>query len=218
MVKKSILQILNGFRIVAFWIFVALLVVSIVEAVREMQVEVTVEDAVLGDKINEYAGIQEFNCVCNGTNITVRDTEGRKTGDAVQLIFRDGQYYSLVSTMFPDNGVKLWNRVSYRFTMATGGNLLFTLIAYIVFFIPTFKSRKEFRLEYPRLFWVTHIFGAISVVLFYIYCFWFEFLNLIAYAVIFGIIWIFRVIVHNVLLAKNKSVGTDLGVSGVRSR
>ncbi|MCR5103049.1 MAG: hypothetical protein K6B68_01105 [Eubacterium sp.] len=195
MVKKSILQILNGFRIVALWIFVALLVVSIVEAVREMQVEVTVEDAVLGDKINEYASIQEFNCVCNGTNITVRDTEGRKTGDAVQLIFRDGQYYSLVSTMFPDNGVKLWNRVSYRFTMATGGNLLFTFIAYIVFFIPTFKSRKEFRLEYPKLFIFTHIFGAVSVVLFYIYCFWFEFLNLIAFGVIFGVIWIVRVIV-----------------------
>jgi len=210
MVKKCILQILNGFRIVAFWIFVSLLVVSVVEAVREMQVEVTVEDAVLGDKVNEYAGIQEFSCICNGERIIVHDTEGRKTGDAVQLIFRDGKYYSLVSTMFPDNGVKLWNRVSYRFTMATGGNLLFTLIAYIVFFIPTFKSRKEFRLEYPRLFWITHIFGLVSAVLFYIYCFWFDFINLIFYAVIFGVIWIVRVIVHNVLLAKNKSVGTNL--------
>ena len=149
MVKKSILQILNGFRIVAFWIFVSLLVVSIVEAVREMQVEVTVEDAVLGDKIIEYAGIQEFGCICNGERIIVHDTEGRKTGDAVQLIFRDGKYYSLVSTMFPDNGVKLWNRVSYRFTMATGGNLIF-------------------------------------------------------YAVIFGVIWIVRVIVHSVSLKTNK--------------
>ena len=195
MVKKSILQILNGFRIVAFWIFVALLVVSIVEAVREMQVEVTVEDAVLGDKINEYAGIQEFGCICNGERIIVHDTEGRKTGDAVQLIFRDGEYYSLVSRKFPDNGVKLWNRVSYRFTMATGGNLPFTLIAYIVFLIATIKTRKEFRQEYPKLFIVTHIFGAVSVVLFYIYCFWLDFLNLIAFGVIFGVIWIVRVIV-----------------------
>ena len=190
MIKKSILQILYGFRIVSFWVFVALLVVSIMAAVRESKVNITVEDAVLGYKINEYAGIQEFNCVCGGKSITVHDTKGRKTGDEVQLIFRDGEYYALVNPEFPDNGVTLKDRVSYRFNMATGGNLLFTLIAYIILFIVTFKSRKESWEEYPKLHIVTHVFGVVSVVLFVLWCFWLDFLNLIVYAVIFAIIWI----------------------------
>lgn len=198
MIKKIFFQILNGFRVVAFWIFVALLIVSIMAAVREAQVNVIVEDAVLGDKINEYAGIQEFRCNCNGKSIIVHDTDGRKTGDEVQLIFRDGDYYSIVNPEFPDNGVTLKDRVSYHFTMATGGNLLFTFIAYIFFLIVTFKSRKESWKEYPKLFIITHIFGAVSAALFYVYCFWLDFLNLIIYAVIFGCIWIIRVIIHNV--------------------
>ena len=200
MIKKSIFQILNGFRIIAFWIFASLLVISVMAAERESKVKITVEDAVLGYKINEYGvgdRIQEFDCVVNGRKIVVHDTEGRKTGDKVQLIFRDGEYYALVSSEFPDNGVTLRDRISYRFTMATGGNLVFTLIAYVFFFIITFKTRKEFRKEYPVLFIVTHVFGLISVFLFWIYCFWLEFFNMIVYAVIFAIIWIIRVIVHN---------------------
>lgn len=200
MIKKSIFQILNGFRIIAFWIFASLLVISVMAAVRESKVKITVEDAVLGYKINEYGmgdRIQEFDCVVNGRKIVVHDTEGRKTGDKVQLIFRDGEYYALVSSEFPESGVTLKDRISYRFTMATGGNLIFTLIAYVFFFIITFKTRKDLRKEYPVLFIVTHVFGLISVFLFWIYCFWLEFFNLIVYAVIFAIIWIIRVIVHN---------------------
>ena len=200
MIKKSIFQILNGFRIIAFWIFASLLVISVMAAERESKVKITVEDAVLGYKINEYGmgdRIQEFDCVVNGRKIVVHDTEGRKTGDQVQLIFRDGEYYALVSSEFPENGVTLKDRISYRFTMATGGNLVFTLIAYVFFFIITFKTRKDLRKEYPVLFIVTHVFGLISVFLFWIYCFWLEFFNLIVYAVIFAIIWIIRVIVHN---------------------
>ena len=200
MIKKSIVQILNGFRIIAFWIFASLLVISVMAAERESKVKITVEDAVLGYKINEYGmgeRIQEFDCVVNGRKIVVHDTEGRKTGDKVQLIFRDGEYYALVSSEFPENGVTLKDRISYRFTMATGGNLVFTLIAYVFFFIITFKTRKEFRKEYSVLLIVTHVFGLISVFLFWIYCFWLEFFNLIVYAVIFAIIWIIRVIVHN---------------------
>ncbi|MBP3232847.1 MAG: hypothetical protein J6M65_00280 [Eubacterium sp.] len=205
MIKKSIFQILNGFRVVAFWIFAALLIISIKEAVRESGVNITVEDAVLGDKINEYAGIQEFTCVCNGKTITVSDTKGRKTGDKVQLIFRDGKYYALVNPEYPDNGVTLKDRVSYHFTMATGGNLIFTFIAYIFLLIFTFKSRKESRQEYPILFIITHICGLMSAVLFILWCFWLDFLNLIVYAVIFGCIWIIRVIIRSVS-GKNKTI------------
>ena len=198
MMKKSIFQVFNGFRVIAFWIFASLLVISVMAAVRESRVHVTVEDAVLGDKINEYAAGQEFICMHNGERLIVVDTEGRKTGDKVQLIFRDGKYYSLVNPDYPDIGVTLKDRISYRFTMATGGNLLFTVIAYVFFYILTFKTRTESRKEYPVLFIVTHIFGLISVFLFWIYCFWLDFLNLIVYAVIFAVIWIIRVIVHNV--------------------
>ena len=201
MIKKSIFQIFNGFRIVAFWIFASLFVLSVMEAVRESKVKVTVEDAVLGYKINEYGAgqrIQEFDCVVNGRKIVVHDLEGRKTGDEVQLIFRDGEYYAIVNPKYPNSGVALKDRISYRFTMATGGNLIFTVIAYVFFFILTIKSRKDFRKEYPILFIITHICGLLSVFLFLIYCFWLDFLNLIVYAVIFAVIWIIRVIVHNV--------------------
>lgn len=203
LIKKSIFQIFNGFRIVAFWIFASLLFLSVIAAVRESKVKVTVEDAVLGYKINEYGigtRIQEFDCVVNGRKIVVYDTNGRKTGDNVQLIFRDGEYYSLVDPENPEIGVSMKERISYRFTMATGGNLFFTVIAYVFFFLLTIKSRKEHRKEYPVLFIVTHICGILSVFLFWIYCYWLDFLNLIFYAVIFAIIWIVRVIAHNIKL------------------
>ena len=200
MFKKSVFQILNGFRAIAFWIFASLLVISVMAAAQESKVNVTVEDGVLGDKINEYGAgtrIQEFYCTCNGEKIIVQDTDGHKTGDKVQLIFRDGEYYSLVSRDFPENGVDFWNRISYRFTMATGGNLLFTVIAYVFLLILTFKTIKETWKEYPVLHIVTHICGLISLFLFMIYCFWLDFLNLIIYAVIFAIIWIVRAFLHN---------------------
>lgn len=201
MIKKSVFQILNGFRVVAFWMFISLLVVSVMAAVRESEVNVTVEDGVLSDKINEYGAdtrIQEFYCTCNGEKIVVQDTDGHKTGDKVQLIFRDGEYYSLVDPEYPDVGVTLKDRISYRFTMATGGNLLFTVIAYVFFLILTINTIKDSWKEYPVLIIVTHVCGLISVFLFVTYCFWLDFLNLIIYAVIFSIIWIIRVIIHNV--------------------
>ena len=43
LIKKSIFQIFNGFRIVAFWIFASLLFLSVIAAVRESKVKVTVE-------------------------------------------------------------------------------------------------------------------------------------------------------------------------------
>ena len=201
MVKKSIFQILNGFRVVAFWIFMALLVVSIMAAVREARVEITLEDGVLGDRINHYGldgNIQEFDCNVNGKNIVVVDTEGRKTGDKVQLIFRDGSYYALVNPDFPDSGVTFMDRVSFRFNMATGGNLLFTVIAYVFFLLLTLKTRKETIEEFPILLIITHIAGLLSVILFILMCYWLDFVNLIIYAVIFAIIWMGWVIVHNV--------------------
>ncbi len=200
MIKKSVFQILNGFRVVAFWIFASLLVISVMAAVQESKVNVTVEDGVLGDKINEYGAgtkIQEFYCTCNGEKIVVQDTDGHKTGDKVQLIFRDGEYYALVNPENPDVGVTLKDRISYRFTMATGGNLLFTVIAYVFLLILTIKTIKEAWKEYPILHIVTHICGLISLILFMIYCFWLDFLNLIIFAVTFSIIWIIRVILHN---------------------
>ena len=200
MIKKSVFPVLNGFRVVAFWIFTSLLVISVMAAVQELKVNVTVEDGVLGDKINEYGAgtrIQEFYCDCNGEKIVVQDTDGHKAGDNVQLIFRDGEYYALVNPENPDIGVTLSDRISYRFTMATGGNLLFTVIAYVLFLVLTIKTIKESWKEYPVLLTVTHICGLISLILFMRFCFWLDFLNLIIYAVIFAIIWIIRVASHN---------------------
>lgn len=200
--KKIVFQILNGFRIVSFWIFMALLVVSVMEAVRESKVKITVKDGVLGEVIHEGPWFTEFQCTCDGESIQVTDTEGRKKGDKVQLIFRNGRFYSLRSTEFPENGVEFWNRVNYRFTMATGGNLFFTFIAYVFFFLITIKARKGFRKEYPILFIVTHVCGLLSVFLFYIWCYWLEFINLIFYAVVFAFIWIIRVIVKQIRFKK----------------
>ena len=199
--KSAVFQVLNGFRIVAFWIFMALLVVSVMEAVRESKVTITVEDAVLGDKLNELASGQEFIVNHNGERLTVHTDKRWKTGDTVQLIFRNGNYYAIVNPDNPKVGVDFWERVNYRFTMATGGNLLFTFMAYALLLIITFKHRKGFRKEYPVLFWVTHVCGLLSVGLFILWCFWLDFLNLIIYGVIFAIIWIVRVISHRTVPA-----------------
>ena len=208
MAKKIIFQILNSFRVIAFWIFISLIFVSIVAAREEMKVTVTVEDGVLGDRINNIASGQEFICVCNGKNITVFDTIGREKGDKVQVIFRDGEYYALVDPENPKIGVDKWDRINYKFNMATGGNWFFTFAAYIFFLVLTIKSRKEFRNEYPILLTVTHVFGLISVFLFYIYCFWIEFFTLILYAVVFAIIWINRIVSHNLRRKMDASAQT----------
>ena len=198
MIKDIFFQIMNSFRLVAFWLMLSLTMLGLAAAISEMKVTVTVEDAVLGDRINHYASGQEFYCMVNGKRIVVFDTENRNTGDEVQLIFRDGNYYAIRSSKFPDVGVGTWERVSYRFTSSTGGNVVFVVIAYIVLTLLTIRSRTGFRKEYKILAIVTHVFGLIFTILFFLTAFWLDVQALIVYAVLFGVICIIWVIVHNV--------------------
>ena len=197
MVKSIIFQILNSFRIITFWLLIPFIFIGCMAAIRESKVEITLKDAVLRTRVNHYASAQEFECEVDGRSVIVVDDYEHEVGDQVQLIYRDGEYYALVDPENPKIGVDKWDRINYKFNMATGGNWFFTFAAYIFFLVLTIKSRKEFRNEYPILLTVTHVFGLISVFLFYIYCFWIEFFTLILYAVVFAIIWINRIVSHN---------------------
>lgn len=198
MLKNIIFQIFNSFRIIAFWLLIPFLFIGCSAAIRESKVEITLKDAVLRDKVNQYASAQEFECVVDGRSVIVVDPYEHEIGDKVQLIYRNGEYYSIRSEEFPDNGVTLKERVMFKYTDTTKGNDVFILIAYILFTILTFKTRKEFRQRYFIPAIVTHVFGIITAIFFVLTCFWLDVLTLIIYAVIFALFWIIWIIVKNV--------------------
>ena len=197
MVKSIIFQILNSFRIITFWLLIPFIFIGCMAAIRESKVEITLKDAVLRTRVNHYASAQEFECEVDGRSVIVVDDYEHEVGDQVQLIYRDGEYYSIRSEEFPDSGVTLKNRVMFRYTDATKGNDVFILIAYIILTILTFKTRKDFRQKFFVPAIVTHIFGVITAILFVLTCFWLDVFVLIIYAVIFGIFWIIWIIVKN---------------------
>ena len=209
MLKKVVFEILNSFRIISFWLLVSFLIIGVSAAIRESKVKITIEDTVLGEKVNEYASGQEFQCVVNGRSLVVVDHEGRETGDEVQLIFRNGEYYAIRSEQFPEIGVDKWSRISFKFTDTTKGNEVFVLIAYILFTILTIKSRKDFRKKYFVSAIVTHVFGVLTVIGFIWTCFWLDVMALIVYAVVFAIFWIVWVLVKNIKINKELSVGGE---------
>ena len=197
MVKSIIFQILNSFRIITFWLLIPLIFIGCMAAIRESKVEITLKDAVLRTRVNHYASAQEFECAVDGRSVIVVDDYEHEVGDQVQLIYRDGEYYSIRSEEFPDSGVTLKERVKFRYTDTTKGNDVFILIAYIILTILTFKTRKDFRQKYFVPAIVTHIFGVITAILFVLTCFWLDVLVLVIYAVIFAIFWIIWIIVKN---------------------
>jgi len=198
LVKRIIFQILNSFRIIAFWLLIPFLYIGCMAAIRESKVEITIKDTVLRRQVNHYASAQEFECVVDGRSVIVVDAYKHKTGDRVQLIYRDGEYYSIRSEEFPDNGVSLTDRVRFRYVETTKGNDAFILIAYILLSILTFKTRKDFRRDYFIPAIITHVFGVITAVLFVLTCYWLDVITLIFYAVVFAIFWIVWIIVRNV--------------------
>ena len=197
MVKSIIFQILNSFRIITFWLLIPLIFIGCMAAIRESKVEITLKDAVLRTRVNHYASAQEFECEVDGRSVIVVDAYEHEVGDQVQLIYRDGEYYSIRSEEFPDSGVTLKERVKFRYTDTTKGNDVFILIAYIILTILTFKTRKDFRQKYFVPAIVTHIFGVITAIFFVLTCFWLDVLVLVIYAVIFAIFWIIWIIVKN---------------------
>ncbi len=204
MVKSIIFQILNSFRIITFWLLIPFIFIGCRAAIRESKVEITLKDAVLRTRVNHYASAQEFECEVDGRSVIVVDDYEHEVGDQVQLIYRDGEYYSIRSEEFPDNGVTLKNRVMFRYTDTTKGNDVFILIAYIILTILTIKTRKDFRQKYFVPAIVTHIFGVITAILFVLTCFWLDVLVLVIYSVIFAIFWIIWIIVKNVVRAKEQ--------------
>ena len=197
MVKSIIFQILNSFRIITFWLLIPFIFIGCMAAIRESKVEITLKDAVLRTRVNHYASAQEFECEVDGRSVIVVDAYEHEVGDQVQLIYRDGEYYSIRSEEFPDSGVTLKERVKFRYTDATKGNDVFILIAYIILTILTFKTRKDFRQKFFVPAIVTHIFGVITAILFVLTCFWLDVFVLVIYAVIFAIFWIIWIIVKN---------------------
>lgn len=198
MFKSIIFQILNGFRIVTFWLLIPFLFIGFSAAIKESKVEITLKDTVLRRQVNHYANAQEFECVVDGRSVIVVDDYEHEVGDQVQLIYRNGEYYSIRSEEFPDNGVTLKERVRFKYIDATKGNDFFILIAYILFTILTFGTRKDFRKKYFMQACVTHVFGGLTAIFFVITCFWLDVITLIFYAVIFSIFWIIWIIVKNV--------------------
>ena len=197
MVKSIIFQILNSFRIITFWLLIPFIFIGCRAAIRESKVEITLKDAVLRTRVNHYASAQEFECEVDGRSVIVVDDYEHEVGDQVQLIYRDGEYYSIRSEEFPDNGVTLKNRIMFRYTDTTKGNDVFILIAYIILTILTIKTRKDFRQKYFVPAIVTHIFGVITAILFVLTCFWLDVFVLVIYAVIFARFWVIWIIVKN---------------------
>lgn len=205
MIKNIIFQLLNSFRIITFWLLLPFLFIGCRAAINESKVEITLKDTVLGDQVNHYASAQEFECVVDGRRLIVVDAYKHESGDKVQLIYRDGEYYSIRSEEFPDSGVTLKERVSYKYTETTKGNDFFILIVYIILTILTFRTRKDFRQIYFKPSIVTHVFGCITAVFFVLTCFWLEFITLIIYAIIFSIFWIVWITVKNIKIHKNNN-------------
>ena len=206
MVKNIIFQILNSFRIIAFWLLIPFLFIGGQAAIRESKVEITIKETVLGERINHYASGQEFQCVVDGRSVVVVDHYEHEEGDTVELIYRNGELYGIRNEEFPEIGVDLGDRVRYKYTEETKGNDAFILMALILFTILTIKSRKEFRKKYFIPAIVTHVAGVLMGIFFIMTCFWLECLVPIFYAVTFAIFWIIWIIVKNI---KNASGGNE---------
>jgi hypothetical protein len=211
--KKTIVHILYGIKIIALWCLIANLTIFGFNLVREFRVKVTVENAVLKEEqFNSYPEeCGHFSADMGDRSVNVITPPDRQVGDTVQVILRDGSVFKTI-----------WDDSDYRYTTVPGRILIalsqswqeaiFTeAVVFVLLSLLLIKQGKQIRNTYPVLTCVTHILGAVASVATLI--FWamgadntwaalgqalMAFCSFVAYAVVMFIVWIIRTVYKNV--------------------
>ena len=194
--KRILGDLLNGLRIVLFWILVGFVALGVMSAYKEMHVDVTVADGIVGESIVVGSYSTEYSCIVNGSEVKLYDTASHVPGDKVLVIVRDGDPYAIVSSDKVDSYTSMPSRIMRAINYDLKGDYKFVLIPYILLLFITLRSRREFRKTYPILIVVTHIFGLIFAWLFYITAFWLYVAVPVVYGVIFSVVWIVRILIR----------------------
>lgn len=194
--KRIFSDLLNGLRIVLFWILMGFVALGVLSAYKEMHVDVTVADGIVGESIVAGNYSTEYSCIVNGSEVKLHDTAAHAPGDRVLVIVRDGNPYAIVSSDKVDSYTSMPSRIMRAINYDLKGDYVFVLIPYILMLLVTLRSRREFRKTYPILIVVTHIFGLIFAWLFYITAFWFYVAVPVVYGVIFSVVWIVRILMR----------------------
>lgn len=194
--KRIFSDLLNGLRIVLFWILVGFVALGVMSAYKEMHVDVTVADGIVGESIVVGSYSTEYSCIVNGSEVKLYDTASHVPGDRVLVIVRDGYPYAIVSSDEVDSYTSMPSRIIRAINYDLKGDYKFVLIPYILLLLVTLRSRRDFRKSYPVLIVVTHIFGLIFAWLFYITAFWFYVAVPVVYGVIFSVVWIVRILMR----------------------
>ncbi len=96
--KRIFSDLLNGLRIVLFWILVGFVALGVMSAYKEMHVDVTVADGIVGESIVVGSYSTEYSCIVNGSEVKLYDTASHVPGDRVLVIVRNGDPYAIVSS------------------------------------------------------------------------------------------------------------------------
>ncbi|MCR5530108.1 MAG: hypothetical protein K6F49_12930 [Saccharofermentans sp.] len=194
--KRILGDSLNGLRIVLFWILMGFVAIGVSSAYKEMHVDVTVADGIVGESIVAGSYSTEYSCIVNGSEVKLHDTASHVPGDKVLVVVRDGNPYAIVSSDKVDSYTSMPSRIMRAINYDLKGDHVFVLIPYILLLFVTLRSRREFRKTYPVLIVVTHIFGLIFAWLFYITAFWVYVAVPVIYGVIFSVVWIVRILMR----------------------
>ena len=194
--KRILGDLLNSLRILLFWILMGFVAIGISSAYREMHVDVTVADGIVGESIVADSYSTEYSCIVNGSEVKLHDTAAHAPGDKVLVVVRDGYPYAIVSSDKVDSYTSMPSRIMRAINYDLKGDYKFVLIPYILLLFVTLRSRREFRKTYPILIVVTHIFGLIFAWLFYITAFWVYVAVPVIYGVIFSVVWIVRILIR----------------------
>ncbi len=194
--KRILGDLLNGLRIVLFWILMGFVAIGVSSAYKEMHVDVTVADGIVRESIVVDSYSTEYSCIVNGSEVKLHDTAAHAPGDKVLVVVRDDYPYAIVSSDKVDSYTSMPSRIMRAINYDLKGDYKFVLIPYILLLLVTLRSRREFRKTYPILIVVTHIFGLIFAWLFYITAFWLYVAVPVIYGVIFSVVWIVRILIR----------------------
>ena len=194
--KRIFSDLLNGLRIVLFWILVGFVALGVMSAYKEMHVDVTVADGIVGESIVVGRYSTEYSCIVNGSEVKLYDIASHAPGDKVLVVVRDGYPYAIVSSDKVDSYTSMPSRIMRAINYDLKGDYKFVLIPYILLLLVTLRSRRDFRKSYPVLIVITHIFGLIFAWLFYITAFWFYTAAPVAYGIIFSVVWLIGILMR----------------------
>ena len=109
--KRILGDSLNGLRIVLFWILMGFVAIGVSSAYREMHVDVTVADGIVGESIVAGRYSTEYSCIVNGSEVKLYDTASHAPGDRVLVVVRDGYPYAIVSSDKVDSYTSMPSRI-----------------------------------------------------------------------------------------------------------